>query len=90
MSRESIDPAREYTVDLLVMPVVDEKPNPQAVRSIEKFVVASAGRVVDRALEPTFSALRVRLRGQALNQTRRCTRTTRPSRTPRRLGPSPR
>jgi subtilisin family serine protease len=63
-----IDPAREYTVDLLVMPVVDEKPNPQAVRSIEKFVAASAGRVVDRALEPTFSALRVRLRGQALNQ----------------------
>jgi len=64
----TIAPASEYTVDLLLMPALGEAPNAQAVRSVEQFVAANRGRVVDRAWEPTFAALRVRLRGQALDQ----------------------
>lgn len=64
----TIDASTRYTVDLLLMPIKDEEPNPQAVRSIEQFVTVSQGAVVDRALEPTFAALRVRLGGQALDQ----------------------
>jgi hypothetical protein len=64
----TIDADREYTVDLLLMPFQNEEPNPQAVRAIEQFVLSTRGRVVDRALEPNFSALRVRLGGQTLEQ----------------------
>ena len=64
----TIDSSREYTVDLLVMPIEGEEQNPAAIRAIEQFVESQRGRIVDRALEPTFSALRVRLGGQALDQ----------------------
>lgn len=64
----TITPSNEYTVDLLLMPVEDERPNAQAVRAIEHFVQGHRGSVVDRALEPTFAALRVRLGGQALDE----------------------
>ena len=64
----TIAPASEYTVDLLLMPALGEAPNPQAVRAVEHFVTANRGRVVDRAWEPIFAALRVRLRGQALDE----------------------
>lgn len=64
----TLDSSHEYTVDLLVMPIEGEEQNPQALRAIEEFVTSHDGRVVDRALEPTFSALRVRLGGQALDQ----------------------
>jgi hypothetical protein len=63
-----IAPGDEYSVDLLLMPASDEAPNAQAVRAVEAFVKANRGRVVDRVVEPTFAAMRVRLRGQALNQ----------------------
>jgi len=68
LKAQTIDAASVYTIDLLMMPFKDEVPNPQATRAVEQFVVASNGSIVDRALEPTFSALRVRLRGQALNE----------------------
>jgi hypothetical protein len=68
LSATEIDLLKEYTVDLLLMPTEDEQQNPQAVRAIDRFVEQASGRVVDRAMESTFSALRVRLGGQALNQ----------------------
>jgi len=56
-----------FTVDLLLLPIEGEPANPQALPAIERFVAAQRGHVVDRALEPTFTALRVRLGGQSLN-----------------------
>jgi hypothetical protein len=56
-----------YTVDLLMMAVEGDEPNPQAARAVEAYVVASRGRVVDRALGATFAAMRVRMGGQALD-----------------------
>lgn len=64
----TIKRAQEYTVDLLLMPWADEKPNRQAVRALQQFVEQHQGRVLDRAIVPTFAALRVRVRGQTLDQ----------------------
>lgn len=59
--------AREtYTVDLVLLPLDDETPNPQALRSVERFVADQQGQVVDRALERNFTAVRVRMGGQSL------------------------
>lgn len=58
---------QEYTVDLLLLPIEDHPANPQALPAIERFLAAHQGQVVDRVVEPTFTALRVRAGGQALN-----------------------
>lgn len=60
--------SQSYRVDLLLMPWADEKPNPQAIRALRQFVEVSRGQVLDSVAGPTFAALRVRVRGQALNQ----------------------
>lgn len=62
----TLDPATEYTVDLLLLPMEGQPANPQSLPAIERYVRAQRGRVVDRAIEPTFTAFRVRLGGQAL------------------------
>jgi hypothetical protein len=59
---------REYTVDVLLLPIETASANPQAARVIEQFVTGRQGRIVDRALNRTFSALRVRLGGQGLDE----------------------
>ncbi len=61
-----IDPKVEYIVDVLLLPLEDDVPNPQAVRAVESFVSTGGGEVLDRALERSFTALRVRLGGQSL------------------------
>jgi len=61
------DIGKEYTVDILLLPIEGAPANPQALPAIERYVSLQQGRVVDRAVEPTFTALRVRLGGQALN-----------------------
>jgi hypothetical protein len=61
-----IEPKGEYTVDVLLLPLEDDVANPQALRSIEGFVTTGGGAVLDRALERSFTALRVRLGGQSL------------------------
>jgi hypothetical protein len=64
---EKIRPDREYTVDLLLFPMEDEASNPQAPARVEAFVQRQEGQIVDRAYDRNFSALRVRLGGQALD-----------------------
>jgi subtilisin family serine protease len=66
--QNQIATTNEYAVDLLLMPAHDETQNPQAIRAVERFVQRANGRVVDRAIAPTLAVLRVRLRGQALNE----------------------
>jgi len=63
----TLDPAGEYTVDLLLLPIEGHPANPQTLPAIERFVSDQKGQVVDRLAEPTFTALRVRLGGQALD-----------------------
>jgi hypothetical protein len=63
----SIEAGQEYTVDLLLLPIEGHPANPQAVPAIERFLASQQGRVVDRAVEPTFTALRIRAGGQTLN-----------------------
>ncbi len=63
----TIDDLSEYTVDLLMLPIEGQPANPQAVPAIEQFATEHQGRIVDKAIQPTFTALRVRLGGQALN-----------------------
>lgn len=68
LARQVLEASREYTVDLLLMPWEGEQPNPGAARALRTFVERAQGRILDEALEPTFSALRVRVGGQALDQ----------------------
>lgn len=68
LAEQILEPNREYTVDLLLMPWENEEPNPGAVRALQAFVGQARGRIVDQALEPTFAALRVRVGGQALER----------------------
>jgi len=63
----TIAPDREYTVDMVLLPIEGHPANPQALPVIERFLASQNGKVVDRAVEPTFTALRVRVGGQALN-----------------------
>ncbi len=63
----SIKDAEEYTVDVLLLPIEGQSANPQAIPAIERFAISRRGRVVDKAIQPTFTTLRVRLGGQALN-----------------------
>lgn len=63
----SIEAGLEYTVDLLLLPIEGHPANPQAVPAIERFIASQQGRIVDRAIEPTFTALRIRAGGQTLN-----------------------
>ncbi len=62
----AIEADHEYIVDVLLLPVEGRSVNPQALSAIERFVAGQGGRVVDRALEPSFTAARLRLGGQAL------------------------
>lgn len=57
----------EYTVDLLLLPIEGHPANPQAVPAIERFAAGRGGRLVDKSKQPSFTALRVRLGGQALS-----------------------
>ncbi len=59
--------SQTYTVDIVLLPLEDDVPNPQALRAIEEFVVSQQGQVVDRALSRQFTALRVRMGGQSLD-----------------------
>lgn len=59
--------AETYTVDIVLLPLEDDVPNPQALRAIEEFVASEQGQVVDRALGRRFTALRVRMGGQSLD-----------------------
>lgn len=68
LAEQALETDRVYTVDLLLMPWENEQPNPGAVRALQTFVEQARGRIVDRALEPTFAVLRVRVGGQALDQ----------------------
>lgn len=63
----ALSKAQEYMVDILLLPIDDQPANPQTLPVIERYVTLHRGRVVDRAAEPTFTALRVRLGGQALD-----------------------
>ena len=64
----ALDPSKSYVVDLLLLPVDWEHPNREAPQVIERFVRERGGRVVDRALQKTFSALRVKMGGQGLDE----------------------
>lgn len=55
-----------YTVDLLLLPLEDDIQNPQALRAVEEYVSSQGGQMVDRAVEPSFTAVRVRMGGQSL------------------------
>lgn len=52
---------------MVLLPVEGPPANPQAVPAIERFLLGHHREVVDCAAEPTFTALRVRVGGQALN-----------------------
>lgn len=62
-----LESSRDYTVDLLLLPIEGQPANPQALPALESYVSSHGGRIVDRATPPTFTALRVRLGGQALS-----------------------
>jgi len=62
----AIEASRRYTVDMLLLPIESAPANPQALPAIERYLADQGGTIVDRAIEPTFTALRVRLGGQAL------------------------
>lgn len=63
----SFEGNKKYTVDLVLLPLEDRPANPQALPAIERFLFAHQGQIVDRVVEPTFTALRVRAGGQTLN-----------------------
>jgi len=63
----ALDAHKEYTVDVLLLPIEGQPANPQALPAIERYVSAQRGNVVDRAVTTTFTAFRVRLGGQALD-----------------------
>ena len=63
----TIESGRRYTVDLLLLPIDVAPANPQALSAIQQYLTDQGGNIVDQAVEPTFTALRVRLGGQALN-----------------------
>jgi hypothetical protein len=63
----TIESDRRYTVDLLLLPIDGAPANPQALPAIQQYLTDQGGNIVDQAVEPTFTALRVRLGGQALN-----------------------
>ena len=63
----TISPDLEYTVDMVLLPIEGHPANPQTLPAIEGFLAGQNGKVVDRIAEPTFTALRVRVGGQALN-----------------------
>lgn len=67
LSALTIEPDQTYTVDVLLLPIEGNPANPQAVPVIEQFVAREKGKVVDRAVTPGFTALRVRMGGQSLN-----------------------
>lgn len=61
--------AREpYSVDLVLLPIEGAAANPRTVDAIQAFAAQRGGILVDRAEEPGFVALRVRLGGQALRE----------------------
>ena len=63
-----LEPRRQYTIDLLLLPIDGAAANPRTEEAIQAFAERRGGVVVDRADEPNFVALRVRLGGQALGE----------------------
>lgn len=65
---QTLDPAALYVVDVVLLPLADEKPNHAALPAIEEFVTKRRGRILDRSLGATFTAFRTRMKGQALDE----------------------
>jgi hypothetical protein len=55
-----------YTLDLVLLPTAAGPRNRAAIDAIAGFLQVAGGKVVDQVDAPTFSALRIRGRGQAL------------------------
>ena len=65
---QTLDPTALYVVDVVLLPLADEKPNHAALPAIEEFVTKRRGRILDRSLGPAFTAFRTRMKGQALDE----------------------
>ncbi len=66
LKQSRISPAQLYVVDILLLPIDDAPSNPGSRVLIENFVRQEGGTVLDRVEETLFTAMRVRLGGQAL------------------------
>jgi subtilisin family serine protease len=63
-----IDPDKAYVVDLLLLPIDGASEASNATSAIQAYVRQVEGEVLDRMRSKMMSALRVRMRGQALDE----------------------
>lgn len=63
-----IDPGRPYVVDLLLLPIDGASEASNASAAIQAYVRQVEGEILDRMRSRAISALRVRVRGQALDE----------------------